>query len=127
MMIHGLAALLACQLAGESIARGLSLPVPGPVIGIVILLLAFAAMDARTGRDPAEADTLGIASTADGFLKHLSLLFVPAGVGVFAIAPALGTHALPLAVALIVSTAVTLAATVMVFAAVKRRFGGDAP
>ena len=47
-MIQALALLLLFQLGGEATARGLSLPVPGPVLGMVALTLALAAEPART-------------------------------------------------------------------------------
>ena len=43
-MIAALTQLLIFQLIGEVIARGLDLPVPGPVIGMVLLLVAFIGM-----------------------------------------------------------------------------------
>jgi holin-like protein len=122
-MIRGIAALLACQLAGEVLARALGVPVPGPVLGIVLLLAGLASFQRLTGRDAIEDNTLGIAATSDGFLKHLSLLFVPAGVGITALLPSLGSAAMPLATALVVSTVVTLATTVWVFVFVARRIG----
>lgn len=126
-MIHGLAVLLACQLAGEVLAKTFSLPVPGPVIGIVVLVAGLLVWR-LTGRGDAIADDrLSIATVSDGFLRHLALLFVPAGVGVVALAPQLGPHALPLLVAILVSTAVTLVVTVLVFVAVRRLTGGRAP
>lgn len=72
-MIGAVATLLALQLAGEVLVRVLGLPVPGPVLG---MLLLFAAL-ALSGRAPDE-----LADTALGILRHLSLLFIPAGVGV---------------------------------------------
>ena len=65
--------LLACQLAGEVIARLLGLPVPGPVLGMVILFVALVIR----GHVP---DDVGVVT--GGLLQNLSLLFVPAGVGV---------------------------------------------
>jgi putative effector of murein hydrolase LrgA (UPF0299 family) len=38
-MIASLSLILLCQLAGEALVRGLSLPMPGPVIGLIFLLL----------------------------------------------------------------------------------------
>jgi putative effector of murein hydrolase LrgA (UPF0299 family) len=123
-MIHGLALLLLCQLAGETLAKGLTLPVPGPVIGIVLLVAGLALWRKTSGRDAVEEDTLSVATVADGFLRHLALLFVPAGVGVVALAPLLGPHALTLLLALVISTVVTLVVTVQVFVAVRKRLGG---
>ena len=72
-MPAALTILLGCQLAGELIVRALGAPVPGPVLGMVLLC----AILALRGSTPAT-----LHSTANGLLAHLSLLFVPAGVGV---------------------------------------------
>ena len=71
-MIESLTFLLLAQLAGEVIVRALGLPVPGPVIGLILLALIMA----WRGIPPA------LHETALGLLRNLSLLFVPAGVGV---------------------------------------------
>jgi len=70
--LQGIAWLLALQAAGELLARAFALPFPGPVIGLLLLLLAL--------RSPAVQGCVGAA--ADFLLAHLSLLFVPVGVGV---------------------------------------------
>jgi holin-like protein len=119
MMLQGFFILLACQLVGESIARGLHVPIPGPVLGIMLLLLLLAVRGWQTGDDPARQDTpLGFA--ADGLLRNLGLLFVPAGVGIvqsFHLVLANGGAVLA---ALIGSTLVTLVVTVAVFRLVSR-------
>lgn len=119
-MIHGLALLLLCQLAGETLAKGLTLPVPGPVIGIVLLVAGLALWRKTSGRDAVEEDTLSVATVADGFLRHLALLFVPAGVGIVQHAPLMAREGPAIAVALVVSTVLTLIVTVGVYLVVAR-------
>jgi holin-like protein len=97
--------LLTCQLVGEVITRFLRLPVPGPVLGMVIL---FCGLVVR-GYVP---DDMG--ATADGLLQNLSLLFVPAGVGVMLHAQLLADNWLTLSVALIGSAVITIAVTGLV-------------
>jgi len=99
--LAGLTALLVCQLAGELVTRTLDLPVPGPVIGMVLL---FAGLSAR-GRVPA-----GIDAISDRLLANLSLLFVPAGVGVTKYLGLIADEWVPILVALFAGTLVTLAA-----------------
>jgi holin-like protein len=70
--LRGLALLLLCQSAGEALSRLAHLPLPGPVIG---LLLLFALLQVPAVRAPA-------AAASEPLLQHLSLLFVPVGVGV---------------------------------------------
>ena len=82
-MIGSITALLLCQLVGELLARGLHLPVPGPVIGMILL---FVALLMRHGGEDAPAP---LALTADTLLANLGLLFVPAGVGVVIYGPLL--------------------------------------
>lgn len=70
--LRGLAWLLVMQVCGEVIARGLRLPFPGPVIGMLLLMPALSVLAIRKP----------VAMCADFLLRHLSLLFVPVGVGV---------------------------------------------
>ncbi len=104
--------LLLFQCAGELVSRALGLPVPGPVVGMLLLFVALRIRD----RVP---DSIGVA--ADALAKHLSLLFVPAGVGVMMYFGRLAGEWLPIVVALFVSTVVTLAVAALTFAALARR------
>jgi holin-like protein len=104
--------LLVCQLAGEVVTRLLGLPVPGPVVGMVILFLGLA----LRGRVPEELERVGA-----GLLSHLSLLFVPAGVGVMIHLPLIAEEWLPISAALILSTLATIALTGLVMAALGGR------
>ncbi|MDQ2148351.1 CidA/LrgA family protein [Alcaligenaceae bacterium C4P045] len=70
--LRGFAWLLALQAAGEVISRALHLPLPGPVIGMMLLLIA---LRWSVVRSP-------VAECAQFLLSHLSLLFIPVGVGV---------------------------------------------
>jgi holin-like protein len=99
--LAGLTALLVCQLAGELVTRALGLPVPGPVVGMALL---FAGLNVR-GRVPA-----GIDAISDRLLANLSLLFVPAGVGVTKYLGLIADEWVPILVALFAGTLVTLAA-----------------
>lgn len=117
-MIASLAILLACQLAGEAVARSLSLPVPGPVLGMV----AFLAVLALRARHPLPVLD-GVVPVSRFFLVHLSLLFVPAGVGVVGNLDILSAQWLALSVALAGSTLLTLVVSVAVFRLVARWMG----
>lgn len=121
-MIQGFVVLLSCQLAGEVASRGLGLPVPGPVLGLVVLFvgLRWYARRRPTESEPPE----GLARVSDGLLQNLALLFVPAGAGVVQHLGPLREHGAALAVALVGSTVLTLAVTAFAFTAVARRFGG---
>ena len=111
-MLGAITLLLVYQLVGEVIAQALRLPIPGPVIGLALL---FATLVAR-GRVSDE-----LRNTANGLLAHLSLLFVPAGVGVMVHFGRLGNEWLPIAVALVASTVLTIAATALTMRWLLRR------
>src|SRR5450631_4315574 len=104
-MLAGLTWLLVYQCIGEILARWTGLPVPGPVIGMVLL---FATL--LTKRVAPES----LKTTASGLLSHLSLLFVPAGVGVMLHFHRVASEWLPIVVALVVSTVLALAVTALV-------------
>jgi len=91
-VINGLMWLLGCQLAGEVIKHVTRTDIPGPVYGMAVL---FVLLRLRNAGDDAT-----VVRAADGFLEHLQLLFVPAGVGVVAYLSVIGHDAVPLVVAL---------------------------
>jgi len=102
-MLNALAVLLACQFMGEIISNALSLPVPGPVFGMVILLGLLVARRGQVTRE--------LKPTAQVLLQNLSLLFVPAGVGVVTQLDVLADNWWPVAVATVVSTLLGLGVT----------------
>ena len=101
-MLGAITLLLVYQLAGEVIVLALNIPVPGPVIGMLLLFLT---LMMRGGAG------VPLRDTANSLLSHLSLLFVPAGVGVMAHFGRLGNEWLPIAAALVGSTVMTIAVT----------------
>lgn len=104
-MLSALTQLLIFQLIGEVFARWLSLPVPGPVIG---MLLLFASLVLRGGADQE------LQTTSQNLLQHLSLLFVPAGTGVMLHLHRVADEWLALLAALLISTLATLIVTALV-------------
>lgn len=102
--LRGLAWLLAMQSLGELLSRGLSLPFPGPVIGMLLLLMA---LRLPLVREP-------VAACANFLLSHLSLLFVPVGVGVMTHLGLLGQYGVRMLVVIVLSTWIGLAVTVLV-------------
>jgi holin-like protein len=110
-MIAAFAGIFGCQLLGEFIVRAFALPLPGPVLGMFLL---FAALVVRGGSgERAVPPQLGAA--ADGLLGHLSLLFVPASVGLMVYLDLLAANALTLILAVAISTALAQAATALTF------------
>lgn len=115
-MVQALVIILGFQLVGEVISRGLDLPLPGPVVGLVLLLAAFRLWSSLAER---------LRSVIGGLLGHLSLFFVPAGVGVIAHMTLLKEHGAGLALAIAGSTLLALAAGAWAFVAVARLTGNE--
>lgn len=104
--VAGCAWLLVFQCLGEAAARLFGWSMPGPVLGMALLFVALLARPAP----PA-----ALAEAADALARHLSLLFVPAGVGVMLYARQLADEWVPIAVALVISTALALVTSALVF------------
>jgi holin-like protein len=101
--LRGLAWLLLLQSIGELLSRGLSLPFPGPVIGMVLLLIAL--------RWPAVREPVSVC--ADFLLSHLSLLFVPVGVGVMTHLSLVSQYGGRMLLVIVLSTLIGLAVTAL--------------
>lgn len=113
-MILSITLILLIQLAGVVIVQLTSLPIPGPVVGMVLLLLAMLA-------SPRLAQL--VRPAGQGILAHMSLLFVPAGVGVVGHITTLGAEGPAIFLALLLSTVLALVASALVFVALLRLTG----
>lgn len=98
-MIVGFLVLLICQLCGEMLAQALGLPVPGSVVGMLILFIALIIR----GGVPTDLE-----KTAQGLLKPLTLYFVPASVGVMTMGPLLMQEGIRIGVVLVLSTLIPM-------------------
>ncbi len=101
-MIEAIATLLIYQLIGETLTFSFGLPIPGPVIGMALLLLTLALRPVLLARIKATGTTL---------LSHLSLLFVPAGVGVMVHFARLSEEGVAIVAAVVGSTLLAIVAT----------------
>lgn len=110
-MLGAFTLLLVFQLVGEVLVHLTGLPVPGPVVGMLLLFLSLVARGAAPQ---------WLRDTCQGLLSHLSLLFVPAGVGVLLHFQRLGAEWLPIAVALVASTVITIGVTALVMRALQK-------
>lgn len=124
-MIPGFAILLGLQLVGEIVAHALGLPVPGPVLGMALLVAGLAAWSFAGGPDPLRAEA-PLGRAADGLLGSLAVLFVPAGVGVVQYLDLIAAEGTAIVVTLVASTVITMVVTAATFRLVKRLTGrGD--
>ena len=111
-MLDALALLLVYQLVGETLTYAFALPIPGPVIGMALLLVTLARRPALLAR---------IKGTGTTLLSHLSLLFVPAGVGVMVHFDRLADEGVAIAVAVVGSTLLAIVATAATAAFLMKR------
>lgn len=112
-VLAGILTLLACQMVGEVVVRLSGLTIPGPVVGMVLFLIVL-----RWRRPAAES---GLVRAPELLLRHLQLLFVPAGVGIVAHLAVLRADAVPIAAGLWVSWVVGLLAAGWTAALLLRR------
>ena len=130
-MIVSLTVILLAQLLGEALARAVGVPVPGPVIGMALFLAFLALRDrwrpASTRWLPPPLVDGGVENAAKGLLAHLSIMFVPAAVGIVGRLDVLASHGIALAIVLCLSVTLTLAATVLTFVAVSRLMARRSP
>ena len=117
-MIPAFCLLIGLQLAGTVLAGVLGLPVPGPVIGLLVLLVWLVV----GGRRPA-----GLDQTADGFIRYLPLLFVPAAVGLVQYPDLLSEKGPALIAVIVLSTLVGLVITAVVFTFVAAKLSPPDP
>ena len=101
-MLSAISLILAFQVIGELISRFTGIPVPGPVIGMMLMLFAFFLKDDLIDR---------IRPTAGGLLSNLSLLFVPAGVGIIHYGDLYIEEGLGIAAVLVFSTLIAMLVT----------------
>lgn len=114
-MLRGFAVLLLFQLVGESLVFLLGVSIPGPVVGLVLLFAALPVLDRLWMQEAASID-----EAAETLLSNLGLFFVPAGVGVVALASILSAQIWALGAVLILSAIITLMLTVWAFILVRK-------
>ena len=110
--LAGFTWLLLFQCAGEAIAHVTNVPIPGPVLGMA-LLLAVLLVRGRAS----EAMT----TTSEGLARHLSLLFVPAGTGIMLHVAQIEAEWVPIVAAIVISTILALATAALTFQWIVRR------
>lgn len=103
-MLFGFVVLMGCWLAGEALVSVLSLPLPGNVAGMLLLLIGVLV---RRGVEKRTAETGGT------LLSHMALLFVPAGVGLMEHGRLFAEEGMAMLLVLLLSTAITIVVTAL--------------
>jgi putative effector of murein hydrolase LrgA (UPF0299 family) len=111
-LLNALLWLIGYQLAGEFVCRALGLPLPGSVLGMLLLFLTFSVRKTIPEH---------LKQIAPALLSQLSLLFIPASVGVMLWFNVLAAHAVAMVLIVIVSTLATWLTSAMVLHALQRR------
>ncbi|MCV6588417.1 MAG: CidA/LrgA family protein [Marinobacterium sp.] len=110
-MLGGLLAILFCQLLGEILVLSLDIPVPGAVVGMLLLLIALMVQG--------EVAT-GLRTAGEGLLKYLPLMLVPSGVGLMVHLELIARDWLAIVLALVLSTVVTFVVTALLMERLKK-------
>jgi len=122
--LFGITALLCFQLLGEFCVHLFTLPLPGPVAGLVFLLISLTVLG-RSKSNKRQQILSTVEQSSSTLLNHLSLLFVPAGVGVMIHFDKLANEWLAISVALIAGVLITLATTAICMKMIMRLMGID--
>lgn len=115
--LNGITILLIYQSLGEISVRLFSIPVPGPILGMLLLFLTLILR---------RRSTTSLDEASSAILTHLSLLFVPAGVGLMVHFERIANEWLPITIALLLSTIITLITTTLIMQVSSHFFSGKA-
>ena len=116
-LIQGFGTLLGFQLVGELLVRVLHVPIPGPIVGLLLLFLFLRARIAFDLAAPDAIEATAVAQVTDPMLRNLAILFVPSGVGVLQYADLFVRHGTAVVIIMVISTLTTMTVTVLVFVA----------
>lgn len=117
MLVPAFAIILLFQLVGEFVSRAWHLPLPGPVLGMMLMVVALSMF-------PKLGDI--VTPVAQGILRYLALMFVPVGVGIVASIPVLEEHWLALSASIVISTLLAIVVGAATFTIVARLVGSKA-
>ncbi len=115
-MLSGIVTLLSFTVAGNVISESLHLPIPGAVIGLILLMLYLQLRD----EVPAPVEKV-----SQFCIRYLSVLFIPASVGIFFMTDLLAAQWLPISLALLVATPVSLVLTALIMQGLLKYFARE--
>jgi holin-like protein len=112
-MLNSIFVILFFQLVGEFIQKFLELSVPGPVIGLFLLLIILLMSKKNYYKIPINFQ-INLINSAENLLNYLPLLFIPVGVGVVMHLSLVEDNLVPVMLVIIIGTLLTLAVTAFV-------------
>jgi holin-like protein len=116
--------ILVLQLIGEALQKYFNLSIPGPVIGLILMLLTLMMTNSKKLNMLTPLRT-NIINTSETLLSYLSLLFVPIGVGVVMHLQLLEMQLLRILVVILIGTMSTMIFTSLVFSKISSTRDGD--
>ena len=119
-MLQGIFIIFLFQLIGEAVQKFFDLTIPGPVIGLLSLLLVLLLLQ-RLGVAFRERFERELESTSSALLGHLPLLFVPIGVGVVMHVSALQGQLLAVLGVIFVGTVASIGFSALLMQRLQRR------
>ena len=118
-MLVAIFIIFVLQLTGEALQKYFDLAIPGPVVGLMLMLCTL--MIAKSKMHPSVISLrTNIINTSEQLLSYLSLLFVPIGVGVIMHLQLLEAQLLRIIVVIVVGTICTMIFTSAVFAKINK-------
>ena len=111
-MLRSLFIIFFYQLLGEAIQKFFEINIPGPVIGLILLLLTFIFFSKKFTQSKKIIKEISVISHQ--IINYLSLLFVPIGVGVVMHINYLGDNLFTIFSIIIIGTLATLVFTAIV-------------
>jgi holin-like protein len=118
--LYGITLLLVFQLMGEGMSLAFSLSIPGPVIGMSLLFLSLLLFYKIKKKNTDKHKDDALSTSASAILSHLSLLFIPAGVGLIVHINRLEDQWLPIICAIVLGSIITMAVTAWVMISLNR-------
>ena len=112
-MLNSIFLIFFFQLVGEFIQKFLELSIPGPVIGLFLLLIMLLLSKKNYYKIPVNFQ-INLINSAENLLNYLPLLFIPVGVGVVMHLSLLEDNLVPVMLVIIIGTLLTLAVTAFV-------------
>ncbi|MEL0131280.1 MAG: CidA/LrgA family protein, partial [Betaproteobacteria bacterium] len=119
LMLYAIFFIFLLQLVGEFLQKYFVLAIPGPVIGLLLMLVVLLLQ--RGSRDSDTDFGQKVINTSNHLLQYLSLLFVPIGVGVVMHLQLLESQLVKVLGVIIIGTLLTIIVTAALFQVLRKR------